>query len=80
QQGQRTVHGFIDRLLISDDKIIIVDYKTHQVQSDAEQDKLCAFYQPQLALYRRGLTKAWPDKSVESYILFTHKVNVKRVN
>lgn len=66
------VYGIVDRVIKSDDSILIIDYKSHPLadtetaQSSAEQ------FASQLAYYRKGIMQLWPDHTVRSAILFTH--------
>lgn len=68
-QGQ--VIGTIDRLLISDNEILIVDYKTHRV-SAAETAALAAEYRSQLRYYADGARMAWPGRVVKTVLVFTY--------
>jgi ATP-dependent helicase/nuclease subunit A len=76
QYHNDTVYGFIDRLVVTDDKIILVDYKTHVLQSPRETDNLIARYLPQLHLYKQGVAMCWPESPVECYLLLTHSTKL----
>lgn len=65
----RTVHGIIDRLVIKDDSIIIIDYKTHQ---SANINDIAAQYREQMQYYVEGIRLLWPDRKVTSWLYFTH--------
>ncbi|MDH5409088.1 MAG: UvrD-helicase domain-containing protein [Gammaproteobacteria bacterium] len=80
QSGNKTVNGIIDRLVISEDKIVIVDYKTHQQSSEVELDKLTQHYQPQMRYYIEGIEKLWPDASIQAMILFTHSKTIRAIS
>ncbi|MEE9421992.1 MAG: UvrD-helicase domain-containing protein [Gammaproteobacteria bacterium] len=71
-QDNKTVYGIIDRLIIKDNAAHIIDYKTHRINDAPAQQKLCDHYRPQLALYKEGITRLWPDKTVKTWLLFTH--------
>ncbi|WP_455210964.1 UvrD-helicase domain-containing protein [Kaarinaea lacus] len=72
QQDGDTIYGFIDRLVIANNKIFLLDYKTHDFDSSEDLDSLAARYLPQLTLYQQGITKCWPEIPVECYLLFTN--------
>jgi ATP-dependent helicase/nuclease subunit A len=76
QHNNDTVYGFIDRLVMTDNKILLVDYKTHELQSPQDAENLTARYLPQLHLYQQGVVKCWPDMPVECYLLFTHNAEL----
>ncbi|WP_210215571.1 double-strand break repair helicase AddA [Mongoliimonas terrestris] len=61
------VSGQVDRLVVGQDAIQIVDYKTNRVVPDAVPDAHVA----QLALYRRVLADLHPDRPVTAAILWT---------
>ncbi|MCW8955494.1 MAG: UvrD-helicase domain-containing protein [Gammaproteobacteria bacterium] len=72
QQNNKTVYGIIDRLLVDDDKITLIDYKSHQQVTTDTLQQLADSYQPQLQLYADGLKQIWPDKTIQAALLFTH--------
>ncbi len=71
----QSVHGIIDRLVISDDCIWLVDYKTHRIGTHARNsavlDALAEHYRPQLEYYRTGIESLWPGRRIEAGLLFT---------
>ncbi len=72
-QGQQAVYGIVDRLIKSDEKIWIIDYKSHHTPKQSMQDAARQFSK-QLDYYRNGIKKLWPEHMVETGILFTrHK-------
>ncbi len=64
--------GIIDRLLIQNDYVIVIDYKTHRQSRRAALAELAEHYRPQLMRYAQGVQQLWPDKAVRSGLLFTH--------
>ena len=71
QLDGQTVYGIIDRLVVTENEAIIVDYKTHHYASKENINSLAESYQKQLQLYAEGVKKLWPDKRVKSQLLFT---------
>lgn len=72
-QGEQAVYGVVDRLIKSDEKIWIIDYKSHHIAKQSMQDTATQFSN-QLDYYRNGIKKLWPEHMVETGILFTrHK-------
>jgi ATP-dependent helicase/nuclease subunit A len=67
----RTVYGIIDRLVCYADKVLIVDYKTHRLNTGEDLLQAARPYQEQLHLYARGIQRMYPDKPVNCQILFT---------
>jgi ATP-dependent helicase/nuclease subunit A len=68
----RTVYGIIDRLVATDAGVWLIDYKTHRVRCATQLRDLCDHYRVQLALYREGVQRIWPDRPVQTCLLFTH--------
>ncbi len=63
------VSGQVDRLTITDDAVLIADYKSdHSVP--AQRDEVES-YVAQLALYRGVLARLYPDKVVRAALVFT---------
>ena len=65
------VTGIIDRLLISNTEIVIVDYKTHRV-SESEISELIEEYTSQMRYYAEGARQAWPGRNIQSVLVFTY--------
>jgi ATP-dependent helicase/nuclease subunit A len=63
------VSGQIDRLAVSDDTVLIADYKTDRVPPKALGE--VKPYVTQLALYRAVLARLYPGKTVRAALLFT---------
>lgn len=70
EQGNM-VHGIIDRLVVNDGDILLIDYKTHQHATPATLDQLAGNYLEQMRYYTRAVTRLWPQHSVRSGLLFT---------
>jgi ATP-dependent helicase/nuclease subunit A len=70
--GQRfALSGQIDRLLVTDDKVLIVDYKTNRPPAREVQD-VPLIYLRQLASYRALMAEIYPNKSIECALLWTY--------
>lgn len=76
QHNKRPVYGVIDRLIINDDNILLIDYKTHQVEIEAELETLADTFQNQMLLYRTAVEKLWPGLKIKSGLLFTHSARL----
>jgi ATP-dependent helicase/nuclease subunit A len=62
-----TVYGIIDRVVIHNNEIWVIDYKTRA----ADVQELLQQYRSQLLYYAEGLRKIWPGKIVRPAILLT---------
>ncbi len=67
----QTVNGVIDRLLINDQQIHVIDYKTHQYIDDAHLEEIAGRYVTQMKLYAEGIRRLWPNHQIKASLLFT---------
>ena len=68
--GGMRLHGIIDRLLISDDTIVLVDYKTNRTvpqTAEACPDGILR----QMGAYALMLAQIYPDHEIETAVLWT---------
>ena len=68
--GPLIVSGQIDRLVVTDDAVLIADYKTDQSAPHAAAE-VPRPYLRQLALYRAVLGKVYPDRPVRAALVWT---------
>ncbi|MEI9906252.1 MAG: PD-(D/E)XK nuclease family protein [Asticcacaulis sp.] len=62
--------GRIDRLVVTDERVLIIDYKSNRPAPDRAEDAAVA-YQRQMAGYVALLRQIHPDKQVEAALLWT---------
>jgi len=62
--------GTVDRLLLTDDECVVIDYKSNRV-TDAQLDAVVDHYRPQMEMYGEALAAARPDRRVKLVLLFT---------
>ena len=65
------VRGEIDRLIIADDSVHIIDFKTNRSVPD-QPTNVPKIYMRQLALYRALLMPMFPDKHIKASLLWTN--------
>ncbi|TYC49435.1 double-strand break repair helicase AddA [Rhodobacterales bacterium] len=64
------ISGQIDRLLVSTDRVVIVDYKTN-LNPPATTAEVPLEYRAQLCVYREMLRRIYPDREVSACLLWT---------
>ncbi|MBV9905458.1 MAG: PD-(D/E)XK nuclease family protein, partial [Alphaproteobacteria bacterium] len=64
------VNGRIDRLAVSNDSVLIVDFKTNR-PPPARQAEVSQLYRTQMALYRAGASRIFPGKRVACALVWT---------
>ncbi|MDX8350543.1 double-strand break repair helicase AddA [Cognatiyoonia sp. IB215446] len=69
------IHGTIDRLLITPDKVTAIDYKSNRHVPDAPHQAPLGIVN-QLAVYAAALAQIYPDKHIETAILWTDTVDL----
>lgn len=69
------IHGIFDAIIVSDDKIVIVDYKTDQLSKYTKKAVLESLHRPQMEYYKTLLRQIFPDTKIEAvvYYLYLHK-------
>lgn len=68
--GGKLVSGQIDRLVITDTEILIVDYKTNRPPPLDVKD-IPALYRSQMKAYRDTLQKIYPARRIRTFLLWT---------
>ena len=68
--GDRMVFGQIDRLAISPDEVLILDYKSDRAPPD-EPDQVPVAYLRQMAAYQALLRQIYPGRAVRCGLLWT---------
>jgi ATP-dependent helicase/nuclease subunit A len=68
--GDDTISGRVDRLVVTDAEILIVDYKTDR-PSPPDISGVGEAYIAQLAAYRAVLTQRWPNRPIRCLLVWT---------
>ena len=68
--GGATIHGFIDRLLVEEDRVLAVDFKTNR-GVPKKPEEIPEGVLRQMGAYQAALDGIYPDKKVETAILWT---------
>jgi ATP-dependent helicase/nuclease subunit A len=77
--GPALVSGQIDRLVVTTDEVLIVDFKTNQAPPKVAADAPQAYVR-QLALYRAVLQKLYPTKCVRAALLWTESTELMELS
>ena len=70
-----TISGQIDRLVVEDNRILAIDYKTNRPPPRDPKDAPLA-YLAQMAAYRALLEEIYPDRPVNCAILWTYEARL----
>ncbi|MBV8936229.1 MAG: PD-(D/E)XK nuclease family protein [Alphaproteobacteria bacterium] len=68
--GAHVLSGQIDRLVIEEKRVLVLDYKTLRPPPDAESD-VAPIYLRQLAAYQAAIARIFPDREVRCALLWT---------
>ncbi len=68
--GDVPISGRMDRLVITPDRVLVVDYKTNRPAPDRIEDADPA-YVLQMAVYASVLARLYPDRAVEAALVWT---------
>jgi ATP-dependent helicase/nuclease subunit A len=70
QIGDQIVAGQVDRLLVAEDAVTILDFKSNRPPPERQQD-VAPLYLRQMAAYRAILRQIYPDQPVRCGLLWT---------
>ncbi|MPZ09431.1 MAG: double-strand break repair helicase AddA [Kiloniellaceae bacterium] len=77
--GPQVFAGQIDRLLVEDDAIWLIDYKS-QRPAPARAEDVPALYLRQMAAYRALLARIYPGRTIRSYLLWTDQPRLMQLS
>jgi ATP-dependent helicase/nuclease subunit A len=72
EKGIRVLSGQVDRLLVNESEVMIVDYKTNRPPPERAED-IAPVYLKQLAAYKSVLQSIYPGKTIRCALLWTEK-------
>jgi ATP-dependent helicase/nuclease subunit A len=67
----RLVTGQVDRLVVSPERVLVLDYKTNR-PPPATPDEVAPLYLRQMAAYRAVLRQAFPGRAVDCALVWTY--------
>lgn len=68
--GPLLINGRVDRLVVTDTEVLVIDYKTDR-PAPARVEDVDASYIAQMAAYADILSGTWPGRSVRAALLYT---------
>ncbi len=71
QLGSRLVSGQVDRLLVTPERVLVLDYKTNR-PPPATLEQVPPLYLRQMAAYRAVLRLAFPGRAVDCALVWTY--------
>ena len=77
--GRPLVSGQIDRLVVTPNEVLIVDFKTNHAPPAAAADAPPAYVR-QLALYRAVLGKLYPQHAIRAALLWTETADLMEIS
>ncbi len=76
--GGRALSGRIDRLVVRDDAVYVLDYKTNRPPPERIED-VPAEYIAQLAAYRAALAPLYPGRPIRAGLVWTYAPRVQEI-
>lgn len=74
----QTLRGTIDRLILLPDRVIAIDYKSNRVVPERAEDTPEGLLR-QMGAYAKALQQIYPDRAVETVILWTREARLMRL-
>jgi ATP-dependent helicase/nuclease subunit A len=68
--GDRVISAQLDRLVVTDDEVLVLDYKTQRPVPPKPND-VAPVYLAQMAAYRQALGAVYPDRPIRCCLLWT---------
>jgi ATP-dependent helicase/nuclease subunit A len=68
--GDHVISGQVDRLVVTDDAVFVLDYKTQRPVPPSPEEAPRA-YLVQMAAYRRALSAIYPDRTIRCCLVWT---------
>ncbi len=77
--GNDVMSGRIDRLLVEDNEVLILDYKTNR-PSPISSDRVPQVYRKQLKNYKELLEPIYPGKTIRTFLLWTDETKLMEIS
>ncbi|MGB0935650.1 MAG: double-strand break repair helicase AddA [Alphaproteobacteria bacterium] len=77
--GNTVVSGQIDRLVVTPQEALIVDYKTH-AKPPASMEEVPVAFLHQMAAYKAALKRIYPHLEIQCYLLWTQQPKMVNVS
>jgi ATP-dependent helicase/nuclease subunit A len=68
--SEHALSGQIDRLVVTSERVLVVDFKTVR-PAPASEDDVPTLYLQQLAIYRAAIARIYPDRCIDCALLWT---------
>ncbi len=70
-EDDRLVHGIIDRVVLIENSVTLIDYKTHRHAAPGTLGELVDAYRAQMRCYASAAHRLWPQHRLHTCLLFT---------
>ncbi|MEQ9607399.1 MAG: PD-(D/E)XK nuclease family protein, partial [Kiloniellaceae bacterium] len=77
--GPQVIAGQVDRLLVEDGSICLIDYKS-QRPAPQRVEEVPPLYLKQMAAYRALLARIYPGRAIRSYLLWTDQPRLMQLS
>lgn len=71
----QVISGQIDRLVVTEDSVLIVDFKSGK-HVPSHEDFVPPSYQKQMQMYKELLKRIFPDKMIKTFLLWTENLTL----
>jgi len=78
-QDAKIISGAIDRMIVTEDSVLIVDYKTNR-PPPTDETQVQKIYLKQMAAYRAAMMRIYPDKEIRCALLWTDGPNLMELS
>ncbi|KIC40955.1 helicase UvrD [Ruegeria sp. ANG-S4] len=71
----RRIHGIIDRLIVAEDQVQVIDFKSNAIVPDSPESCPEGLLR-QMGAYERALSQIYPDRTIRTAILWTRTADL----
>jgi ATP-dependent helicase/nuclease subunit A len=72
EENGQIIHGIFDAMIIKDNTITIVDYKTDRVAKNTTKDTLIQLHKPQMDYYIKVMKILFPNKDIQAVVYYLY--------
>ncbi|MFV0394006.1 MAG: UvrD-helicase domain-containing protein [Coprobacillaceae bacterium] len=72
EENGQIIHGIFDAIIINNNDITIIDYKTDRVAKNTNEETLIKLHQPQMEYYTKIMKKVFPNSNIRAVVYYLY--------
>lgn len=70
--NNQIIHGIFDAIVVQDDIITIIDYKTDRIAQNSPREALIQLHQEQMNYYKKIIRKVFPNNQIKTIVYYLY--------